>query len=98
MNIKKVGTIRFPKRIKTGGRVAGVPNKVTRTIKELAHPYGAEALGTLVEVMRDEETPPAARIAAAREVLDRGYGKPSAIVGKDDEDDLPVLDDPNPDV
>lgn len=68
------------KGIKTGGRTAGTLNKATRTIKELAQPYGEEALGELVKIMRDSDAPPATRVAATREILDRGYGKPSQAV------------------
>src|SRR5262249_14076635 len=60
---------------KTGGRKPGVPNKVTRELKELAQLYAPEAIATLREIMQHGETE-AARVAAARELLDRGYGRP----------------------
>lgn len=86
-------------RRKTGGRTLGTLNRVTREIKELASPYGAEALGTLVEVMRSNGSPPAARIAAAREVLDRAYGKPAPAANPEDIDGhIPMLIDYDPDI
>ena len=60
---------------KTGGRKPGVPNKATRELKELAQPYAPEAIRTLRQIMEHGETE-AARVAASREILDRGYGRP----------------------
>ncbi len=57
------------------GRPKGSPNKVTREIKEAAREYTTEALEVLATVMRDKKAPQQARVAAAREFLDRGYGK-----------------------
>lgn len=59
---------------KTGGRVKGVPNKATQEIKALAQKYTSEALAALVQVMQTSESDQA-RVAAARELLDRGHGK-----------------------
>ena len=53
-----------------GGRPA-----VIRDLREAAQGYSEEALTVLAGVMRDTEAPPAAKVAAARELLDRGYGK-----------------------
>ncbi len=61
-----------------GGRVKGVPNKATASIKEIAREYTDEAIKALVGVLRSESGP--ARVAAARELLDRAYGKPSQPV------------------
>ena len=44
-------------------------------LKEAARGYSQEALETLAAVMRDPKAPPAARVTAARELLDRGFGK-----------------------
>lgn len=62
-----------------GGRQKGTPNKATRDLKELAREYTAEALTTLEEVMKASESD-AARVAAAKELLDRGYGKAAQTV------------------
>lgn len=65
------------------GRKPGVPNKATAELKELARQYTGEALDALVAVIRTTDSDQA-RVAAIREVFDRGYGKPSqAITGED---------------
>jgi hypothetical protein len=56
------------------GRKKGTPNKVTSEVKELARQYGQEAVDTLAQLMRSAESEQA-QIAAAKELLDRGYGK-----------------------
>lgn len=53
-----------------GGRPA-----VIRDLREAAQGYSEEALTVLAGVMRDAEAPHAARVAAVRELLDRGFGK-----------------------
>lgn len=60
---------------KTGGRKKGTPNKVTADVKSVAQEYGQEAIKSLVEIMRGTDYPPAARVAASKEILDRAYGK-----------------------
>ena len=57
------------------GRPLGSPNKLTRPVRELAAAYGPDALNTLVEIMNHGESE-TARIAAAKELLDRGHGRP----------------------
>ncbi len=56
------------------GRPKGKPNKATADIKEIAQQFGAEAIGKLVELMRDADFE-TVQVAAAKELLDRGYGK-----------------------
>lgn len=71
---------------KTGGRQKGSPNRATADIKALAQVHGPDAVGTLASIMADESVPPAARVAAAKELIDRGYGKavqPTELSGKD---------------
>lgn len=66
---------------KTGGRAKGTPNKATRDIKQAAREYTEQALATLVKVMEGGEgVPAAAQVSAAREILDRAYGKPMQAV------------------
>lgn len=62
------------------GRKRGTPNKVTRALKEVAGEYSDEAIQTLVDVMRDPETPPAVKVAAADKLLDRAHGRPAIAV------------------
>lgn len=69
------------------GKPKGTKNKSTAEIKELAQTYSAKALETLATIMLASEND-TARIAAAKELLDRGYGKvtqPMEISGKDGE-------------
>src|SRR3954453_24205308 len=71
-----------------GGRVAGVPNKNTAEIKEIAQQYGPAAVAALAQLAgltkgRPGAESETARIAAMKEILDRGYGRPTqALVGE----------------
>lgn len=60
------------------GRKKGTPNKATAEIKELAREHGPKAIAALARILSsgDSDT---ARIAAAKELLDRGYGKSTAV-------------------
>jgi phage tail sheath gpL-like len=75
---------------KTGGRKKGVPNKATREIKALAQKHGPEAIKTLINIMKTGKQEPA-RIAAAKELLDRAYGKSTQPISQDDENPLEVI-------
>ena len=79
------GTSNNPK-----GRPKGTPNKSTAEIKELAQTYSAQALETLSTIMLTSEND-TARIAAARELLDRGYGKPTQVMKHSGPDGGPVM-------
>jgi len=69
---------------KTGGRVAGTPNKRTQDIQALAAKYCGNALKVLETIQNDAAAPAAARVSAANSLLDRGYGKPAqAVTGPD---------------
>lgn len=71
-----------PKGTRVGGRQKGTPNKATADIREAAQVYTAEALKVLATVMRDSDSD-AAKVAAVREILDRGHGKARQSVGID---------------
>ena len=45
-------------------------------VRELAREYTGEAVKTLVSIMTNPNSAPAARVSAANALLDRGYGKP----------------------
>ncbi len=75
---------------KTGGRIKGTPNKATAEVRELAGEYTEDALKTLVQIMNDNKAAAAARIAAAKAVLDRGHGKPAQALEPASEDDGPM--------
>lgn len=70
------------RRVKTGGRKPGTPNKATASIRDIARQYTDQAVRTLVKVLSDESA--AARVAAARELLDRAYGKATSVIGGED--------------
>ena len=48
---------------------------MTADVKAAAQKYTAEALETLASIMRSQQAPEAARVAAADKLLDRGHGK-----------------------
>ena len=49
--------------------------KAKAEIRSLARVHTAKAIRTLVAIMKQTKAPPAARIAAANALLDRGWGK-----------------------
>ncbi len=63
------------------GNPGGRP-KVLGDVQELAREQSPHAINTLAEIMHNEKTPPAARVAAANALLDRGYGKPTQPISK----------------
>lgn len=63
-----------PKGTRIGGRQKGTPNKATADVKAVAQQYTDEAVKALATIMRDSESD-AAKVAAIREILDRGHGK-----------------------
>lgn len=71
------------------GRPKGARNRVTADIKALAQTYGPDAIDTLAEIMMNEEHPPQARVAAARELIDRGFGKATQPISGDP--DMPPI-------
>lgn len=74
------------KGFKTGGRKAGTPNKATASIKEIARQYTDAAVEALVKILAGGEgIPAAAQVAAAKELLDRGYGKATQPISGDEE-------------
>ena len=78
------------KGVKTGGRAKGTPNRATASIKELARQHTDAAINTLVSVLAGgKDIPAAAQVAAAKEILDRGYGKASTVL-TGDEDGGPI--------
>lgn len=69
------------------GNPGGRP-KVAGHIRELARKHGPDAIAKLVELMHGDD----GRIAraAATDLLDRGYGKPSQPIGG--AEDLPAIE------
>ena len=61
---------------KTGGRQKGTPNKITADLKKLASKHGPEAIKAILALAKTAENE-TTRLAAWRELLDRGYGRPA---------------------
>ena len=79
------------------GRPKGVPNKATADIKALAQSYGPAAIRSLAKLagMIPGEEPAQsepARIAATKELLDRGYGKSVQPQSGPDGEGNPVIE------
>jgi hypothetical protein len=75
------------KRRKTGGRVAGTPNKQKKfDVMATARQYGLRAIATVIEVMEDDTESGAVRLAAANSLLDRGFGRAKQTVEHTGED------------
>lgn len=78
------------KGVKTGGRTKGTLNKATGEIKVLARQYGADAIETLARIMQQGDSD-AAKIAAAKELIDRGYGKATQPISGHDGNALQLI-------
>jgi hypothetical protein len=61
------------------GNPGGRP-KALADVQAYARQQTNTAIDVLASIMSDEKASPAARIAAANALLDRGYGKPTSIV------------------
>lgn len=71
------------------GRPAGQPNMLTRQMKERAAFWGDKALEKIVNLVDSENEQ--VSLAASRELLDRGFGKPTQVqVLQGDEDGGPI--------
>lgn len=57
-----------------------------KTLNELAREYTLPAVQALVRIMQDETAPPAAVVAAAAGLLDRGWGRPTQMIAGDTPD------------
>jgi hypothetical protein len=51
-----------------------MPKSITQ-IRSLARSHTRSALNILVQIMRNKDATPAARVTAANAILDRGWGK-----------------------
>ena len=57
------------------GNPGGRP-RIVAEVRELARAHTGKAVETLVSIMTNPKSAPAARVSAANALLDRGYGKP----------------------
>lgn len=65
--------------------------KTPTQIKSLARAHTETAINVLVGIMNQPDAPPAARVSAVGQLLDRGWGKPTQpIAGDDDHDAISV--------
>jgi hypothetical protein len=72
-----------PKKI---GRPKGAVNKITADVRALAREYGPAAIRELYRLATTAESE-AARVAAIKELLDRGYGRSAQpVIGGADDD------------
>lgn len=59
--------------------------KTPTDIRSLARSHTETAIKTLAGIMQQDDAPPAARVAAANSLLDRGWGKPTQPISGDDD-------------
>lgn len=59
--------------------------KTPTKIQSLARSHTETAVTTLAKIMTSTKAPPAARVAAANALLDRGWGKPQQSMTLNDE-------------
>ena len=60
-------------------------------IKKLARAHAEAAIEVLAEIMNDAKAPAAARISAAKAILDRGLGKPATQKPKPESREAPIV-------
>ena len=75
-------TIGKPFKKGQSGNPGGRP-KVVAEVKELAREYTSQAIETLVSIMANPKSAPAARVSTANALLDRGFGKPAQHITGD---------------
>ncbi len=75
---------------KTGGRAKGTRNIYGNDVRTLAQPYAELAIAVLAAIMETSEHD-ACRVAAARELLDRAYGRPLQPLANDPDNPLPAV-------
>src|ERR1044072_2746251 len=65
----------------TSGNPGGRPRELG-DVQELARERSPDAINTLAAIMDDQKAAPAARVSAAKALLDRGYGKPTQPISQ----------------
>lgn len=73
------------------GRVAGTPNKATAEIKEAARQHGPKMIALFATIANNPKKPDQVRMIAAKELLDRGYGKAVQPLGTDPDEPITVV-------
>ena len=72
------------------GRSLGVPNKLTRPLRELAALHSEDSIAVLVR-LRDHAEAEHVRLQAANSLLDRGHGRPRQEVDLTQNEGLRVI-------
>lgn len=72
------------------GRPLGVPNRLTRPLRELAALHSEDCIAVLIE-LRDHAEAEQVRLAAANSLLDRGHGKPRQEIDLSDDGKVTVI-------
>jgi hypothetical protein len=72
------------------GNPGGRPKEIA-DLKALARVHTELALKVLVDIIKDKQRSGNARVAAAREILDRGYGKPAQAIEHGNLDNAPLV-------
>lgn len=65
--------------------------KALTEIRSLARSHTEAALNVLTGVMGQTDAPPAARVAAANSLLDRGWGKPVQALTNDENEPFKLV-------
>ncbi len=68
----------------------GTPNKNTALVRDFAGTFTEAAVRGLVAIAKNKKSPPAARVAAWKEILDRAVGKAPNSVGFEGENGEPL--------
>jgi hypothetical protein len=72
------------------GNPGGRP-KMVGHVRELARAHSEQAITVLAKIMGNAKSPPAARVAAANAILDRGYGRAGNSIIEPDRFNSPDL-------
>jgi hypothetical protein len=72
------------------GRPSGALNKLTQPVKALAASYGPASIARLVQ-LRDGAASEQVRFAAAKELLDRAYGRPRQEIDLHGDNSITVI-------
>jgi hypothetical protein len=75
------------------GNPGGRPKKLLpdgRSLVDVAKEHTLDAIETLVRVCTDDKAPHAAQVAAASAILDRGWGRPTQMLGSDPDNPMPT--------
>lgn len=88
---KKSGSGRGGKR-PGAGRKPGPISALKKSLQELARPHAQLLLQELLKLATSPSEAGSVRVAAIKEILDRGYGKaPQAITGENGEGDAKLI-------